>query len=61
MMACSRADKVVMNDGDVIEGVITKQGRSTIVLEHRDLGWIEIPKDRIAASKVEIPEAEVNW
>jgi hypothetical protein len=31
------------------------------VLEHRDLGWIEIPKDRIAASKVEIPEAEVNW
>ncbi|MGB2862094.1 MAG: DUF481 domain-containing protein, partial [Sedimentisphaerales bacterium] len=53
------ADKIVLTDGDIIEGVITKQGRSAVVLEHSDLGRMEIPRDRIASSTVEVPEATV--
>ena len=45
------ADKVVLAGGDVMEGAVTKQTNSVVVLEHRDLGRIEIPRERIASSK----------
>lgn len=56
----SFADKVVLNDGDVIEGVVTRQDRNSIVLEHSDLGRMEISRDRIASSKVDVPNATVE-
>ncbi|UCC45196.1 MAG: hypothetical protein JSU65_04575, partial [Candidatus Zixiibacteriota bacterium] len=43
----SLADKIVLMDGDIIEGVITKQDRSVVVLEHGDLGRLEIARSRI--------------
>ncbi|MHC4752982.1 MAG: hypothetical protein ACYTFW_24335 [Planctomycetota bacterium] len=27
---CSLADKIILTDGDILEGVITRQGRSTV-------------------------------
>jgi len=56
---CSRADKVFLVDGDIIEGVITKQGRSTVVLEHSDLGRMEIPRSRIKSLLIDTPDVEV--
>ncbi len=53
------ADKIVLTDGDIIEGVITKQGRSAVILEHPTLGRMEIPRDRIASLTIEAPEATV--
>jgi putative salt-induced outer membrane protein YdiY len=55
----SRADKVFLVDGDVIEGVITKQGRSSVVLEHSDLGRLEISRSRIKSITVDTPDVEV--
>ena len=57
---CSRADKIVLTDGDIIEGVITKQGRSTVILEHSDLGRMEIPRSRIKSLKIDTPDVEVT-
>jgi RNase P/RNase MRP subunit p29 len=56
---CTRADKVVLIDGDTIQGRLVEEDRSKIVLEHRDLGRVTIPKDRIASSKIEAPDATV--
>lgn len=36
------AGKIILTDGDIIEGVITKQCRSAVVLQHSDLGRMEI-------------------
>jgi len=55
----SLADKIVLTDGDIIEGVITKQGRSIVVLEHSDLGRMEIPKSRIKSLTIDTPDIEV--
>ncbi len=52
---CSVADKVVLIDGDIIEGVIAKQGRSSVVLEHHDLGNMEIPRSRIKSLTIDAP------
>jgi len=57
--AYSRADKVVLNDGDVVEGVVTKQGRTSIVLEHSDLGRMVIPRSRIKTLTIDTPDVEV--
>jgi len=56
---CTLADKIVLTDGDVIEGVITKQGRSAVVLEHSDLGRMEIPRGRIKSVTIDTPDVEV--
>ncbi|MFC1604338.1 YdiY family protein [Planctomycetota bacterium] len=56
---CSPADKVFLIDGDIIEGVITKQGGATIVLQHSDLGRMEIPKSRIKSLLIDTPDVEV--
>jgi putative salt-induced outer membrane protein YdiY len=53
------ADKIVLTDGDIIEGVITKQGRSAVVLEHSDLGRMEIPRSRIKSLIIDTPDVEV--
>jgi len=57
---CTHADKIILTDGDVIEGVITKQGRSAVVLEHSDLGRMEIPKSRIKSLTIDTPDVEVE-
>ena len=41
------ADEVVLVGGDVIRGKITKQNDFGIVLDHNDLGRLEIQKNRI--------------
>jgi putative salt-induced outer membrane protein YdiY len=56
---CSRADKVALIDGDIIEGVITKQGRFVVVLEHSNLGRMEIPRSRIKSLTIDTPDVEV--
>ena len=56
---CSRADKVFLIDGDIIEGVITKQGSAIVVLEHSDLGRMEIPRSRIKSLLIDTPDVEV--
>jgi len=57
--ACSRADKIVLMDGDVIEGVIAKQSDSLVVLQHSDLGRMEIDRSRIKSLTIDTPDAEV--
>jgi putative salt-induced outer membrane protein YdiY len=57
--SCGHADKVVLTNGDIIEGVVTKQGRSSIVLEHSDLGSVEIPRSRIRSLAIEPPNVQV--
>jgi len=56
---CSLADKVVLIDGDIIEGTITKQDGSSVVLEHSDLGSVEIPRDRIQSLTIDPPNVLV--
>jgi len=56
---CSRADKIILTDGDIIEGVITKQDRSAVVLEHRDLGRMEISRSRIRSLTIDPPNVQV--
>ena len=56
---CSFADKVFLIDGDIIEGVITKQDNATVVLEHSDLGRMEIPRSRIKSLMIDTPDVEV--
>jgi len=56
---CSLADKVVLTDGDIIEGTITKQDRSSVVLEHSDLGSMEIPRSRIQSLTIDPPNVQV--
>lgn len=56
---CSLADKIILTDGDIIEGVITKQGRSVVVLQHSDLGRMEIPRNRIKSLTIDTPDVEV--
>ena len=41
------ADEVVLVGGDVIHGKIIGQSDLAVVLEHNDLGRIEISRDRI--------------
>ena len=53
------ADKIFLIDGDIIQGVITKQGRSTVILEHSDLGRMEIPRSRIKSLTIDTPDVEV--
>ncbi|MHC4322678.1 MAG: DUF481 domain-containing protein [Planctomycetota bacterium] len=55
----SHADKIVLNDGDVIEGVVTKQDLTSIVLEHTDLGRMVIPRSRIKSLTIDTPDIEV--
>ncbi len=57
--ACSRADRVVLVGGDVIEGTITKQTKSAVVLEHEDLGRMAIPRSRIESVQIDTLEVEV--
>ena len=54
----SYADKVVLNNEDVIEGVVTRQDRNSIVLEHSDLGRMEIPRSRIKTLTIDTPDVE---
>jgi putative salt-induced outer membrane protein YdiY len=57
--SCSLADRIVLTDGDIIEGVITKQGRSSVILEHHDLGSMEIPRIRIKSLTIDAPNVQV--
>jgi putative salt-induced outer membrane protein YdiY len=56
---CSRADKIVLMDGDIIEGVITQQNNAAVVLEHSDLGRMEIARSRIKSVVIDTPDVEV--
>jgi RNase P/RNase MRP subunit p29 len=56
---CSLADKIVLVDGDTIEGVITKQSRSAVVLQHSDLGRMEIARSRIKSLTIDTPDVEL--
>ena len=54
------ADKVVLVGGDVVEGTVTKQTNSVVVLEHPDLGRIEIPRNRITSVQIGAPNMEIK-
>lgn len=54
------ADKVVLVGGDVMEGTVTKQTNSVVVLEHPDLGRIEIPRNRVASVQIDSPDMEIK-
>lgn len=54
-----RADKVTLVGGSVIEGRITKQSDAGIVLEHEDLGQLEIRSSRIKSIVFDRANAEV--
>jgi len=41
------ADEIELVGGDVIEGDVVLQDESTIVLDHNDLGRLEIPREKI--------------
>ena len=56
---CTHADKIILADGDIIEGVITRKGRSVVVLEHSDLGRMEILRSRIKSLIIDMPDVEV--
>ena len=56
---CALADKIILTDGDIIEGVITRQGRSAVVLQHSDLGRMEIPRSRIKSLTIDTLDVEV--
>jgi putative salt-induced outer membrane protein YdiY len=59
-MACNygAADEVILMDGDVIHGRIIKQTDLGIVLDHNDLGRLEIGKERIKSVTVVVREIE---
>ncbi|MHC4117984.1 MAG: DUF481 domain-containing protein [Planctomycetota bacterium] len=57
--ASSRADKVVLSGGDVIEGTVTRQSRFVVVIEHEDLGRMEIPRGRIESVTIDTPDVEI--
>ena len=59
LSTCGLADKIELIDGDTLVGIVTREGLSKIVLEHSDLGRMEIPKDRIKSMKIDTPEVEV--
>jgi len=50
------ADEVVLVGGDVIHGKIIGQSDLAVVLEHNDLGRIEISRDRIKSMTFDSPE-----
>jgi Protein of unknown function, DUF481 len=54
------ADKVVLVGGDVMEGTVTKQTNSMVVLEHPDLGRVEIPRNRIESVQISAPDMEIK-
>ena len=56
---CALADRIILTDGDIIEGVITKQDRSSVVLEHSDLGSMEIQRSRIRSLTIDPPNVQV--
>ncbi len=55
----SRADTVVLIGGDIIEGLVTKQNKSVVVIEHEDLGRMEIPRSRIESVTIDTPDVEI--
>lgn len=55
----SRADTVVLIGGDIIEGLVTKQNKSVVVIEHEDLGRMEIPRKRIESVTIDTPDVEI--
>jgi putative salt-induced outer membrane protein len=55
----SGADEVTLVGGGVIEGRITKQSDSGVVLEHEDLGQLEIRSSRIKSIVFDRANAEV--
>jgi RNase P/RNase MRP subunit p29 len=54
------ADKVVLVGGDIMEGTVTKQTNSVVILEHSDLGRIEIPRNRIESIQIDTPDVEIK-
>jgi len=54
------ADKVVLVGGDVMEGTVTKQTNSVVILEHSDLGRVEIPRNRIESIQIDVPDVEIT-
>jgi len=61
LMVCSYslADKIALTNGNILEGVITRQSRSVVVLEHSDLGRMEIPRSRIKSLAIDTPYIEI--
>lgn len=58
--ARGHADRVVLTDGDIIEGVVTKLDRSAVVLEQSDLSRIVIPRSHIESITIVTPDADVS-
>jgi putative salt-induced outer membrane protein YdiY len=50
------ADEIVLVGGDIIHGKIIGQSDLAVVLEHEDLGRIEISRDRIKSMTFDSPE-----
>ena len=51
------ADEVVLVGGDVLHGKVLEQSDAAIVLEHSDLGRIEISRERIKSVTLDSPAA----
>jgi hypothetical protein len=57
------ADEVVLVGGDVLHGKVIEQSEVAIVLEHSDLGRIEISRERVKSIMLDAPaggEAEIR-
>lgn len=53
------ADEVKLADGDVLHGTVVEQSEDHVVLEHRVLGALTIPRDEIMSLVVGAPPAAV--
>jgi putative salt-induced outer membrane protein YdiY len=59
-MSVASADKVELEDGDVLRGTVVEQTDAQIVLEHSVLGRLEIPRDQITDLDIE-GKKDVKW
>ena len=48
----AQADEVILKDGDVLQGRITKTTESSVTLFHKVFGELEVPKDQIESMTV---------
>ncbi len=59
-MTVASADRVQLEDGDVLRGTVVEQTDAKIVLEHNVLGRLEIPRGQIKDLDIE-EKKDVKW
>lgn len=59
-VSVASADRVQLEDGDVLRGTVVEQTDAQIVLEHSVLGRLEIPRDKITDLDIEVKK-DVKW